>query len=613
MNWKHTWLLWLLCGALFGYIYFVERHASSTSLAAKPLPPLLAIKASEITGIKLSRTNQLVLRVERLNAAWNLVGPPGPLFYPAETFAVEGLLQTLETLGRRNFIPLREISSRNGTMADFGLDLPQATLTLLANGRRIDVLFGSKTPVGDQVYIQLLNSPGIYAVSGEVFDRLPQTVNDWRDMALLNLEGLTLDRVEVRSAGRGFAVQVNPTNKMFYLSKPTPARADAPKVEAMLRVIESSRVVQFVSDDPRAELESYGLQPPEAEVIFGQGTNDLIVVQFGKSPTNDPSVVFARRLQQTNIVLVAKTVLAALQTSPADLRDRRLLSFPPEAVDTIEVAGLETFTAQRQTNGSWSVLEPQPLLADADLVGDWLRFLTRLEGNVEKDVVTDFAGYGLASPARLYSLKASITNAAGLRTNQVLAQLEVGLREGDKVFARRRDENSVYSISLADFTRLPTAAWQLRDRQVWSFATNQVSRVSVRNLGYTRQMIRDASGKWSFAPGSQGIIRSTEALEETIYRLGQLRAAVWVDRGEAKRALYGFTEESRKITIELKTGTDKPQILALEFGGLAPSHFPYAIATVDGQSWIFEFPLPLYSRVVLDLGNPPLRASAAPP
>ena len=613
MNWKHTWLLWLLCGTLFAFIYLVERHSSSTSIAVKPPPSLLAIKASEITGIKLSRTNQLILRVERANLAWNLIGPPGPLFYPAQTYAVEGLLQMLETLGRRSFIPLSQINARTGSMADFGLEVPRAALTLLANGRRTDLLFGSKTPVGDQVYVQILNSPGIYVVSGEVFDRLPQSANDWRDTALLNLEGLTLDRVEVRAAGRGFAVQINPTNKQFYLSKPTPARADAPKVEAMLRTVESSRVVQFVSDDPQAELEGYGLQPPEAELLFGQGTNDLVVVQFGKSPTNDPSVVFARRLQQTNIVLVAKNVLAALQTSPADLRDRRLLSFAPEAVEAFEVVGVENFTVQRQTNGAWSVTEPQPSLADAGLVLDWLRFLTRLEGSVEKDVVTDFASYGLASPSRLYSLKATITNAAGLLTNQVLAQLEVGLRDGEKVFARRRDENSVYSITLADFTRLPAAAWQLRDRQVWSFTTNQISRVSVRYLGYTRQLIRDTSGKWNFAPGSQGIIRSTESLEETIYRLGQLRAAVWVDRGEAKRALYGFTEESRKLTIELKNGTDKPQILTLEFGGLAPSHFPYAIATVEGQSWIFEFPLPLYSRVVLDLGNPPLRAPAAAP
>ena len=613
MNWKRTWLLWLLCGVLLAFIYFVERRTPSTSLSPNLPAPLVTFKASDITGLRLSRTNQPIVRAERTRDTWSLIGPPGPTFYPAQTYAIESLLQMLEGLGRRAFIPLSEISSRKATLADFGLDVPQASLTLLQNGRRTDLLFGSKTPVGDQVYLQLPSAPGLYVVGAELFDRLPQSASDWRDTALLHLAGLEWDRVEVRSAGRGFAVQINPTNKLFYLSKPTPARADALKVEALLRQLQSSRVAQFVSDDPKAELEGYGLQPPETELAFGQGTNDLVLVQFGKSPTNDASVVFARRLQQTNIVLVPKAVLSMLQTSPADLRDRRLLSFTPEAADLIEVTGPQNFTLQRQTNGAWIVTDPQPLLADPELVREWLGFLARLEGDVEKDVVTDFASYGLAPPARLYSLKNTWTNAAGALTNQVLAQLEIGVRGEEKIFARRSDENSVYSIARADFTRLPSATWQLRDRQVWSFTTNQVSRLSIRHLGYTRQLIRDTFGKWSLAPGSQGIIRSTEALEETLFRLGQLRAAVWVDHGEGKAALYGFNETSRKLTLELRNGTDKPQVLTVEFGDFAPSRFPYALATVDGQTWIFEFPYPLFVQIINVLSNPPLRANAPPP
>jgi hypothetical protein len=52
-------------------------------------------------------------------------------------------------------------------------------------------------------------------------------------------------------------------------------------------------------------------------------------------------------------------------------------------------------------------------------------------------------------------------------------------------------------------------------------------------------------------------------------------------------------------------------VLSLEFGGKAPSQFPYALATLDGQSWVFEFPLQLYFFVVRDLSNPPLRAAAS--
>jgi hypothetical protein len=71
-------------------------------------------------------------------------------------------------------------------------------------------------------------------------------------------------------------------------------------------------------------------------------------------------------------------------------------------------------------------------------------------------------------------------------------------------------------------------------------------------------------------------------------------ASAWVARGETNRLRYGFTEDGHQISLELKTG-DK---LALEFGGEAPSQFPYAATSLDGQLWIFEFPLKLYRDVL---------------
>ena len=93
--------------------------------------------------------------------------------------------------------------------------------------------------------------------------------------------------------------------------------------------------------------------------------------------------------------------------------------------------------------------------------------------------------------------------------------------------------------------------------------------------------------------------------------LGELRAAWWTDRGDENRARYGFTDDGYKLTFELKVN-DKPRVLTVELGGFAPNQFPYALAVVDGQSWIFEFPPTLFWRMQRDLANPPLRAPDAP-
>jgi len=588
MRWKTTWVLLLSAAVLFGFIYFVDQRLSSSNEPPPPPSTLVSIKPEEITAIQVRRTNQFLLRADRTNQSWMITAP---INYPAQSEIIEHLLKSLSELTSYTYITPQELRTGGKSVAEFGLDVPATTLTLVHNGRRTELLFGAPTPAGDLAYFQLLSTPGIYLISAEILARLPRTANDWRDQTLINLEGVNADRLEVRSLGRGFAIQT--TNGQFYLTKPTPARADRIKVDALLRKLQTERVNTFVVENAKTELEEFGFQTPQAEVDFGVGTNDVVVVQFGKNASND--MVYARRLLNNNIVLVSHSLVDALQVSAADLRDRHLLSFNPATIDLIEVSADENFTIRRQGADTWSVGEPQPFLADSDLVRECLSLMRTAEAEVEKDVVTDFAVYGLAEPIRQYLLKAAATNSSDTASNRLVGRLDIGGRRNGKVFARG-PENTVYAVDPRIVDRLPVAAWQLRDRRVWSFTTNQVAGLTLRRNGTALQLLRGPMGEWKFESGSSGII-NTFAVEESVHRLGELRAAIWVDRGEGKRQLYGFRENGDKLLIDVRN-RDKSQVLSVEFGDFAPSGCPYALAVVDGQSWIFEFPLALYVQHV---------------
>jgi len=602
-SWKTTLSLVGAAAVLFGFIYLFERHARPTTIFEAAPARLVNFRASEVTNIVVRRTNQFVLRADRTNVAWNITLP---FSYPGQTYAVERLLATLEGLTPGSHLSEDDLKAQKRSVAEFGLDVPSATVILQHKGQRTELQFGSKTAIGDQVYVQFINAPGIYVLPAELLSILPHTANDWRDTALVNLIESNLDRIEVRTASRSFAIEVDPTNKVLYLSKPTRARASVPKVEALVRKVQAAQALQFVTDDPRADVDAFGLRTPEAELVLGLGTNDLQVVQFGKSPTNDPTVVYARRMAQMNIVLAPRSVLEALQTSHAELRDRHVLSFPVAAIDAIDVRGEQNFSVRKQTNNLWFVTEPEFMPADTDLLRDWLNRLSFVEGHVEKDVVTDFAPYGLATPARQYILKGSATNVLGALTNRVVAQLDLGAQREKQIFARSGGEDTVYALPAPTFDRLPSAPWQLRDRRVWSFSTNQISRVTIQHRGYSRQVLRSPTGEWSLAPGSQGII-NTFAVEEMMYRLGDLRAVSWVARGDENRAEYGFNDTGHKLMIELRLA-DRLRVLSVEFSSRPPAPYPYALASVDGQSWIFEFPPELFSQISAYLSNPALTA-----
>lgn len=610
-RWRTIWILFGLAAVLFAFIMLVERRRPGQP-GAQPPARLFAFKAAEVTNIALRLTNQLLLQVARSNAAapWSLTLP---IDYPAQPHAIEWTLAQLENLVPRTRITQEEIISSKRTLAEYGLDLPAATLTIQFQGQRKEINFGRRTPVGEEVYCSVLHEPGVFTAPAELLDRLPRAANDWRDTTLLQLQTLGWNRLEVRAAGRGFALEVNPTNRMLELTKPTPARADPGRVGLLLSKLATAQATAFISDNPRADLESFGLQPPEAELVFGVGTNDLAVVQFGKSPTNDPTSVFARRLTHTNIVLVPKDLLDFLQLPHSALRDRHLMSFNPALVESIEVIGTETFTVRHQTNGAWTAGDAAPITADTELMKEWLDRLSRLEGVVEADVVTDFKTlYGLDPPARQYLLRGTSTNSSGSVSNRVLAEMHLGARLDEKFFARRPDEAAVYFLDPREVARLPHAAWQLRDRRVWNFTTNQVASVTAQYQGQTRTLLRSATHQWNFAPGSQGVINNPLGIEELVHRLGLLRAEAWAALGDERRGDFGFRPDADRLTIELKNGDKPPQTLAIEFShptAPGPNQIPYALATVDGQTRIFEMPITPFVLIVRDLFYPLKRAA----
>ena len=604
MNPKQTRVLVMLALGLFAFIYFFERHLydeKERPVAAPKLFPELAV--ARVTRIEIiAGTN--TLRAERINDIWTLTAPVN---YPAQQTAIAAFLNACRQLTTLSTIPATVLANQPRGLADYGLQPPAARLILQHGGERLELKVGARTPVGDQLYLQLGDVNQVHVTDVGFLNVLPRTIYDWRDTALLSLSGLPFNRLEVRSGLRGFEVQRDQPNQPWRLTKPMQTRADNPKLNYLLQQFQNWRVQRFETDDPRVDLEPLGLQPPEAELTFGQGTNDLIRVQFGISPTNLPAYVYARRLSHTNIVLVPREWLEMLQKPFTEFRDRRLLAFAPEAVNRIEVRSGETFTLLRQANKGWRVGETNNFPADAELVNDLLATLGGLDAvGFVKDVVTaaDFVNYGLAPPSGQYALLASLTNSGAIPTNQVLAQIALGsYLQLDKVLVRPQGEDSVYAVARGEIERLPKAAFEVRERRLWNFAATNVSRISISQEGRTRNLFRNSKLQWEFAPDSQGIINDF-SLEETLHRLGQLRAEEWVARGAEKLAAYGISETAHKISLTIGTG-EQPEVLTLEFGRLSPTRQPYAAMLLDGQSVVFKFPRALHADVLRDLVAPP--------
>jgi hypothetical protein len=156
--------------------------------------------------------------------------------------------------------------------------------------------------------------------------------------------------------------------------------------------------------------------------------------------------------------------------------------------------------------------------------------------------------------------------------------------------------------------KLPHTLFDLRDRQVWSFATNEVKRISIEQEGRLHELVRNDKSIWALAEGFQGSLNPF-AVEEAVFRLGQMRASRWVDRGPQAAARYGITASSHGITLTLQRNGGPEEKRMLRIGNLTPTRSAYAAVVMDGTTVVFELPLDVYEYVDRYLNAPKLPRS----
>ena len=257
MNAKATALWLVIAAALFSFIFFYQRQARKIPTGPGPILP--GLKASAITCVEvLPQKREAEIRVCRTNQGWQLVAP---LVYPAQSISVENLLTILERLTPAAFIGEAELKNRSSADEEYGFVVPQCSIILQPGNFRIRI--GKKTSPGDQVFLQIMDTEGIFVVDADLLKLVPLAPDDWRDTTLVNLSGLLVDRIAVTNGSTIFTLQRDNTNHLWRIVFPIPARANHQKIEDSLRQLQGLRVNQFVSDDPQSDLEKFGLLPPK--------------------------------------------------------------------------------------------------------------------------------------------------------------------------------------------------------------------------------------------------------------------------------------------------------------------------------------------------------------
>ena len=581
MKTNTTPIWFVLAAALAAGVWLAEKHFS-------PAPPttanlLAGLRAADVTALEIIPAGERKISLVRTNKTWVMTEP---FNFPAQAAAIESLLAGLEKISPTLRLTAEDMKAHPNVDAEFGFENPPFTLDVTTGKQSWHLRIGKKTAPGDGVYVRLIGGAGAFITDVNWLPLLPRAAAAWRDTSLIAAND-SVDWIVITNGAKVIELRADPTNHLWRILRPLPARADSTVVATALQSLRSARTTRFVTDDLKADLSTYGLQPAELAVWLGRGTNVLAAIHLGKESAENPGQIFARREGWNSVVTAAKEALQPWRGGVNDFRDPHLLEVAGN-VNAIEVRGENNFTLESHGTNGWQVVgETFPV--DAANAQNFLRLLGSLQvSEYVKDVVTstDLQNFGLVTNTRSIAVRFA---------NGLTNSLQFGLADTNKVFVKRGDEDFVYALAAADDGLLPAFGWKFRERQLWDFSATNVAQNTLHQAGKTRQILRNAAGRWALAPGSQGIV-DTVGLEETAKLLGNVGAAVWVEKNFTDGERYGFGTNSLSVNFELKTGVTN----TVEFGTeLQTQSGPTAFAavTLDGERWAFVFPPVLYQLV----------------
>lgn len=589
MNSKNTWLWLVLAAALFATITFLDRHFHAAGPAALEGWPNFQL--SQATSIQVIPAGALEIQADRTNDDWLL---SKPYEYPAQTAAIRALLDSLDQLTPDIRITAGELRQQPTAEQDYGFDVPQTSLVIETPHQQWQLKVGRRTAPGNQVYLRVVGVDGAFVTDAGWLKYLPRTGADWRDTSLVKADGV-YDWIVLTNGAKVIELRLDPTNHFWRMTRPLQARADSDRINRVLQQLRSGRVEDFVTDDPRADLSAYELQPANLDLWLGSGAILSEGLHLGKTLTNNPALVYARREGWNGVITTLNEPLSPWRGTVNDFRNPRLIESIAQVNEIeVRVAKNGNHYILRRSANVWSVAgETFPV--DAQTVQNLISQLAGLRATeYVRDAVTaqDLQDYGLAKP----DVQITLRPAAG-DTNQTVAQLSFSSRTNG-VFVCRADEDSIYQVDPGFLEQLKEESWEFRERRIWNFKEQDVTQITIHQDGQTRQILHNGKDQWTLAPGSPGQI-FPPSIEETAHELGELAAVGWVGHNITTPAAYGVTTNSLQIEVTLKNH----QTLSLQFG-LPIYQTTLALVPLDGEPWAMALPTDLYQLILSYLTIP---------
>ncbi len=311
-----------------------------------------------------------------------------------------------------------------------------------------------------------------------------------------------------------FHISCSKEDGIWQIKSPLIARADEGEVERILNLFGSIPKEEIITPAQRRSrglsLKDYGLLDHRARVVLVSRLGVRDVVMGYDAPLGD--LMYVMYAGGTDIMAVHKSFLGIFPEKLEKLRERRLLHGDVGMTSRLEIQSSGLFIQLAQVEGEWIIRQPIMARADGGKVSRLLDSLYSMQASsfvwdpiikqqtdleeavdMKKDTAVASEVYGLSEE------NASARITVWVNGDEVGKELILGAEvkgQKDKVYAKLRDKESVYSVEKKIRDTFNVTLDDLRDRAIYSHKPEDLMRVCFEKGDEKLVLRREAKQLW---------------------------------------------------------------------------------------------------------------------
>ncbi|HEY7790971.1 MAG TPA: DUF4340 domain-containing protein, partial [Vicinamibacterales bacterium] len=247
---------------------------------------LLTFDRDKLDELTIATPKQTLAFTKQGAGSWTM---DKPLHAAADDLTLENLV------GRLQATQMKSIVADDATdLKKYGLDKPQAQVTLAAGSAQTTLQIGAKAPDGN-LYARDAAQPRIVTVEASLLDDLDKAPNDFRQRDLFNFRSYNANDISITRNGKTVAYQLEPgsgkdAKNTWQEVSPKKAPVTDSNMEDLLTQLSGLRAASFVPTTAHT-----GLDKPVVTIsVKYQANKNHETVTFGQEGTD----VYAARADQ---------------------------------------------------------------------------------------------------------------------------------------------------------------------------------------------------------------------------------------------------------------------------------------------------------------------------